>query len=234
MDPYRTLDIAYQHIASRTRQPEWQRNLGDIDTAVATIRDHDPYANKSDTLLRHLVQAGRVDSDALTVTLYALAPALRARTSRAVTAEYRNDALADLAFVLLDSPLDTPNLVRRLVNRAHNRVYKAARRVHQRGATHPVTVAPHDPERLIHHQTPTPDPANAVADRLDLTRFHDAVLDAIATGKLAPGAWIAYRDHKLRRAIDPTSPACDGVQRKLAARAATRLQPLIDTHLHVA
>ena len=51
---------------------------------------------------------------------------------------------------------------------------------------------------------------------------------AIANGEISTTLWAAYRDHRLRRALDSTSPACDGVQRKLASRASARLQTLIE------
>jgi hypothetical protein len=234
MDLYRSLDDAYQYVARRPAPPPWQAQLGDLDLLVCTIRDVRPDAGRSDTALRRLLGVGRDRRDALTVALYALAPALRARTSRAVSDDYRADALAELTFVLLDSPLDRAGLAHRLVNRAHNRVYKAARRVHQRGVVHTVTTTAHDPDWVVDRCDAASDIADVVAQRVDLGRFHAAVTPAIADGRLSPTQWAAYRDHRLRRAVDPTSPACDGVQRKLASRATAHLQPLIDTYLHAA
>lgn len=234
MNPYRNLDTAYRHLALRSTPPAWQSELGDLDGIVTAIRHDHPDPTASDTMLRRLLAVGRAEPDALTVALYALAPALRARIGRAVTDEYRADALTDLAFVLLDSALDRPRLAHRLVNRAHNRAYKAAARVTRRGVVRPVTIAPHDPEQLAHLHSSTPDIADTVAAHLDLARFHTAVHQAIAAGELSPTTWAAYRDHRLRRAVDPTAPVCNGVERKLATRAGARLQPLIDTHLHAA
>jgi hypothetical protein len=113
MNPYRNLDTAYRHLALRSTPPAWQSELGDLDGIVTAIRHDHPDPTASDTMLRRLLAVGRAEPDALTVALYALAPALRARIGRAVTDEYRADALTDLAFVLLDSALDRPRLAHR-------------------------------------------------------------------------------------------------------------------------
>lgn len=237
MNLYGTLDAAYQHLTRRPVPPAWRAELGDftdLDVVVGAIRDDRPDPRRSDTVLRVLVTLGRRDRAAMTVALYALAPALRARLGRAVTDEYRADALADLAFVLLDSPLDRPGLAHRLVNRAHTRVWKAAGRVHQRGIVSPVGITPQDPQVLTRKHGAIPDFADDVTQRVDLSRFHAAVRHAVANGDLSERAWAAYRDHRLRRGVDPTGPSCSGTERKLAGRAAPRLQPLIDRHLHAA
>lgn len=235
MNLYRQLSVAHQQLNTRQPRPGWHRDLGDLDDIVAAIRDDHPDPAASDTVLRRLLTVSRREPDALTVVLYALAPRLLARIGRAVTDEYRSDALADLAFVLLDSPLDRAGLAHRLVNRAHNRTYKAAVRTHQRGVVHPVTITPQDPDRLLRrHETAGPDMVDTVVRRIDLTRFHAAVQDALTTGTLSPAAWAAYRDHRLRRAVDPAAPVCNGTQRTTALRAAGQLQPLIDIYLHAA
>jgi hypothetical protein len=137
--------------------------------------------------------------------------------------------------VILDSPLDAPRLAHRLVNRAHTRVYKAARRVEQRGVVHIVEIAPVDPQRMpANVGTCTPDIADGVTDRLALARFNHAVLTAVENGALSGSVWAAYRDHRLRRAVDSSPPASTAVQRKLASRAVSRLQPLVDQYLHAA
>ncbi|MEZ5246043.1 MAG: hypothetical protein R2707_13170 [Acidimicrobiales bacterium] len=48
------------------------------------------------------------------VASFALVPLLRARLGRAVTDEYRNDALTELTIVLLDAPTVGAHLARRL------------------------------------------------------------------------------------------------------------------------
>lgn len=235
MNLYDTLDATYQRLARRLQQPEWQADHQTLDDLVAVIRDDRPDSARSDAILRRLLAAGRRDPDAWTVVLYALAPALWARTGRAATAEYRDDALTDLTFVLVDAiALDRPGLAHRLVNRAHNRTHKAAGRVNRRGTTQPVEIAPADPNRFAHHPSPVREVADVVADRIDLARFQAAVDAAVADGTVPAALWDAYRAHRLARAVDSTQPACNGTQRQLARRAAARLQPLIDAHLHAA
>ena len=85
---YRDLDTAYQRLV-RTRPRPWQAGYATLDELVAAIRDDHPDATRSDAVLRQLLAAGMTDNNAWTVALYALAPALRARTARAVTATYR-------------------------------------------------------------------------------------------------------------------------------------------------
>lgn len=235
MNLYRQLTTTYSQLTTRPPGPHWPHALADLDSTVSAIRDDYPDPARSDSVLRQLITLGRHDGDAVTVALYALAPALSSRLVGAVTDEHRSNALTDLTFVLLDSPLDRPGLAHRLVNRAHNRTHKAAARVHQRGVVHPVTIVPHDPQRLTsHHDTATLDIAELAVDRVDLARFHDAVQRALGTGAITPTAWNAYRDHRLRRAVDPSAPTCDGTQRTTAIRATRQLQPLIDAYLHAA
>ena len=57
---------------------------------------------------------------------------------------------------------------------------------------------------------------------------------AVEGGDLSASLWAAFRDHRLRRALDPSGPTSTGVQRKLASRAASPLQPLVDQYLHAA
>lgn len=235
MSLYRTLDNTYRRLARRTPAPVWQAGYATLDELVAAIRDDRPDSSRSDTILRALVTAGRRDPDAWTVVLYALSPALRASTKRAVTDEYRDDALTDLAFVVGDAiSLDRPRLAHRLVNRAHNRAHKAATRVHERGSVNPVVIAPTDPARFSVEPSAGPDVAELVATRVDFARFHAAVRQAIADGTLPEALWAAYQTHRLARAVDLAQPLCDGNQRQYACRAERRLQPLIDSHLHAA
>jgi hypothetical protein len=80
----------------------------------------------------------------------------------------------------------------------------------------------------------TSDIAEGVTDRLALARFNDAVVMAVDNGDLSAPVWAAFRDHRLRRAIDPSGPTSTAVQRKLASRAASRIRPLVDQYLHAA
>lgn len=237
MNLYGSLDDAYHRLARRPTPPPWSAELGgfaSLDEVVGAIRHDQPDSHRSDIVLRRLLTVARTEPDAVTVALYALAPALRTRIGAASTAEYRADALTTLAIVLLDSPLDRPRLAHRLVNRAHTRVYKAASRINRGVGSKLITITPQDPDVLTHRRGVTPDFADTVTRRVDLTRFHTAVQHAIADGELAENLWVAYRDHRLRRAVDPTALPANGSQRKLAGRAVSHLQPLVETHLHAA
>lgn len=236
MNLYRQLDDAYQRLSRRPR-PAWLVELcaGDSDEIVATIRadQADPLA--SDRALRSLIRLGRREPDALTVAMYALAPKLRARLARTVTDDYRSDALTDLAFVLLDSPIDVPRLAARIVNRAHNRTHKATRGTHKRGRVNITTVEPQPPDTFTRRsQAQDEDVAATAARRVDLARFNAAVQQAIHRGHLDATAWRAYRDHRLRRALDVDAPVCSSHERITASRTARKLSPLIDAHLHAA
>jgi hypothetical protein len=83
-------------------------------------------------------------------------------------------------------------------------------------------------------RTRAPDIADGVTDRLALARFSEAARAAVDCGDLSASVWSAYRDHRLRRAVDSSCPTSTGVQRKLASRAATRIRPLVDQYLHAA
>ncbi len=235
MNLFRHIEADYRRIARDGIPDHWRIDAATLDDAVEAIRDHRQNQERSDALTRRLATIARTDQRAAVVVLYALAPLLGARLGRAVTTEYRTDALSELAIVILDSPLDGPRLAHRLVNRAHTRVYKAARRVVERGVVHVVEIAPVDPSRMgTSFGRSTPDIAEEVTDRLALARFNDAVLKAIDSGGLSRPAWTAFRDHRLRRAVDISGPTATGVQRKLASRAALRIQPLVDQYLHAA
>lgn len=236
MNVYDALDAAYQHLAGRCRRPHWQPHDTSLDELVVAIRDDHPDPARSDATLRQLLAAAPHDPDAYTVALYALAPALRTRTERAVTVEYRADALTDLAFVLSDAiRVDRPRLAHRLVNRAHNRAHRAAGRIREHGSVQPTITSPTDPARFTDEPAATAtDVGELAAQRVDLARFHHAVEAAVADGTLSAAHWDAYRAHRLARSVDPARPPCDGTQRQLARRAAARLQPYIDLYLHAA
>jgi hypothetical protein len=235
MNLYNTIDTDYRRVARRRLPDTWELQVDSTDEAVAAIRSHQENPDRSDDLTRRLALLARTDQRAGVVLLYALAPLLRSRLGRSITEEYRNDALSELAIVILHSNLDGTRLAHRLVNRAHTRVHKAARRVEQRGVVHVVEIAPVDPRRLMGNAaTHVADIADVVVDRLAITDFNGAVLAAVESGDLSPSLWAAFRDHRLRRAIDPSGPTSTGVERKVASRAALRIQPLVDQYLHAA
>jgi hypothetical protein len=235
MNLFRHIEADYRRVARDGIPDQWCIDLVTLDDVVEAVRDHREHQERSDGLTRRLATIARTDQRAAVVVLYALAPMLGARLGRAVTAEYRTDALTELAMVILDSPLDGPRLAHRLVNRAHTRVYKAARRVEQRGVVNIVQIAPVDPHRMAASVgTCAADVADGVTDRLALARFNDAARLAVDNGDLSASLWTAFRDHRLWRALDPSGPTSTGVQRKLASRAARRIQPLVDQYLHAA
>lgn len=236
MNLFRHIEADYRRIDRDGLPDLWCIDLATLDDVIEVIRDHREQQERSDDLTRHLATIARTDQRAAVVVLYALAPLLGARLGRSVTAEYRTDALTELAMVILGSPLDGSRLAHRLVNRAHTRVYKAARRVEHRGVVHIVEIAPIDPQRMAANAgTCVSDIAEGVTNRLALARFNEAVMTAVATGDLSESVWSAFRDHRLRRALDPSGGAAStGVQRKLASRAAARVQPLVAQYLHAA
>lgn len=235
MNLFKHIEADYRRIAHDGLPDQWGIDLATLDGVVEAIRDHREHQKRSDDLTRQLATIARTDQRAAVVVLYALAPLLGARLGRAVTTEYRTDALTELAMVIFDSPLDGPRLAHRLVNRAHTRVYKAARRVEQRGVVHIVEIAPMDPQRMaVSVGTCVADIADGVTDRLALDQFNRAVQTAVAGGTLSAAVWAAYRDHRLRRAVDSSPAPSTAVQRKLASRAALRIQPLVVQYLHAA
>lgn len=235
MNLFRHIEADYRRIARDGLPDQWCIDLATLDDVVEAIRDHREHQERSDDITRRLATIARTDQRAAVVVLSALAPLLGGRLGRAVTNEYRTDALTELAMVILDSPLDGPRLAQRLVNRAHTRVYKAARRVEHRGVVNIVQIAPVDPHRMAASVgTCAPDIADGVTDRLALVRFSEAARAAVDRGDLSASVWSAYRDHRLRRAVDSSCPTSTGVQRKLASRAATQIRPLVDQYLHAA
>ena len=235
MNLFRSVEAEYRHLGRTGLPAEWRIELAGLDEVVAAIRGFRTDPLRSDQVLRQLVTIARADDRAGVVVIYALAPLLRARLGRAATEEYRTDALSELALVIIDSPLDGPRLAKRLVNRAHNRVYKAAQRVRHRGVVHPIAIVPVEPDDMARNLGgAVADIADHVAERLDLDRFCAAVEFAVDSGELSASLWAAFRAHRLRRPVDPDAPAANGIERKLAARAVPRLQPYVDQHLHAA
>lgn len=235
MKPYQQLDAAYQQIRDRhARRPI--PGLGDLDHVVDTIRKDTPDPTASDEALRDLLALGRRVREANSVALHALAPALAYRISRTATVEYHQDALTELAFVILDSDLAGARLAHRLVNRAHSRIWRAARSDRVRGHTNPVEIVPREPDRLqlLQDETGSADCfADNVVDRVSIQRFCDAVERAVEDGVIPLYVWDAYRSTRLQRAVVVGLPPTTGQERVHAHRAIRRLAPYIDAHLAV-
>lgn len=236
-DPFRDLAIAYRHLV--LRPPEWSRHpalvgYAGLDGVVAAIRDDRPDPAGSDAALRTLAAIAREDRRAATVALYSLAAELERRLARATTAEYRADALGELAAVILEGDTAGRGLGHRYVNRAHNRTHKHHHRVRHHGRATPSTVDPLPTDRVIdyHDRQSTPtDIVDLVAARVDLERFGAAVAAAIAEGDLAEQTWSTYAKHRLRVVYLPDRPPIPTRARVAAYRAAKKVQPLIDIHL---
>lgn len=234
MNPYDQLHHEFERLA-RTRHRICTGGVTPLGDLVELIRDEHIGRQRSDDLLRALVNEGRTNPDALTVALHALVPMLRTRLARAVTDEYRVDALANLAIVMLESDLATPHLARRLVNRAHNRTWRAAGRVRTSGRTRIMTNVPCDPADFeTMHARPDDRPTiDAAIERADLARFGEAVAEAIAGGDLAAHHWTTFRDLRLVRPLLPEPEPTTGRDRVAACRAARRLAPIAQRHLGV-
>jgi hypothetical protein len=237
LNPYRDLEAAYQQIARRPAHRTILRHVGDdLDSIVATIRGDTPLCGPSDHMIRSLIVAGRITTDAIMVVLYALAPELRSRLSHAATLEYHTDALGELTFVILDSNLDRPRLAHRLVNRAHNRAWRTALRVRACGALDGTAEASCPPSQLIDSPgarvAKGADLVDIVADRVDLARFRAAVERAVDAGQISPAIWAAYRNHRLRPSVT-TTRARNSRERAAAHRAGRRLAPYIHAYLGI-
>ena len=237
MKPYRDLDAAYQLIRRRhARRPI--PGLADLDQIVEAIRADTPDSATSDEMLRDLLEVGKSYPDANTVALHALAPALSYRLSKVATTEYHHDGLVELTLVLLDSDLTGPRLAHRLVNRAHTRIWKAAKTDRVRGGENPIEILPREPDRLALVGGPmatgrTDEVGDQVVDRISLQRFEAAVEEAVSSGIIPLHAWAAYRDTRLLRAVVAGMPPTTSQERVLAHRAARRLAPYVDAHLSV-
>jgi hypothetical protein len=236
-DPYRDLARTFEHLTRRP--PRWIEHAaacgsGDLNGIVKTIRDDYPDAAASDTAVRMLMKISTHDRTATTVLLYALSSELRARLRRSATAEFRCDALADLAAVLLEGDMAGTRLGHRFVNRARNRTSKQHHRVRHHGRSHPTTVDPLPSdlvEALRDRESSSIDVAEVVAARVDLERFHSAVTASIGRGVLSAAAWETYVDHRLSLPYVRQRPRSSSRERVTSWRVAKSLRPIINEHL---
>lgn len=236
-DLYRDLARTFEHLTRRP--PRWidhaaLSGFGDLDGIVRTIRDDYPDAAASDIAVRTLMTVSTQDRTATTVLLYALSSELRARLRRSATAEFRCDALTDLAAVILEGDTTGRRLGHRFVNRAHNRTSKQAHRVRHHGRLQPTTVDPLPSdlvEALRDRESSSVDVAEVVAARVDLERFHSAVAASIGRGTISAAAWETYVDHRLRLPCVRQRPRSSSRERVTAWRVAKSLRPIINEHL---
>jgi hypothetical protein len=231
-DPYRSVATAYARLDGRRRR-HLELILGaDLDDLVLRIQHHRQAPSASDDAIR---AAASAEADAHLVALHALVPELRQRIARTATTEYHADAVGNLALVLLDSDLTPNGLAPRLISRAHNRTLRAARSARIRGDSGQIVIEPCAPDILDRRRDGRPDDhtdvAEEAAQRTDLTRFGQAVQNAITAGEMAETTWSTYRDHRLRRTLVPDAAVSTGAERVAAHRAARRLAPIVSTHL---
>ena len=244
MHCYQALETAATNIIRRN--PAWLNTLpippsGAVQSpqekliAITRIICNDrPDTVASDLLARQLADIARTDTDAMTLLLAAMSRRLRNRFRTNASDEYHTDGLAFLTILMLDATLDRPRVVGRMVNRAHNHVWKASLKEYQRGTVHPVLVDPCAPETLCrwHDQrSSVDDVAEQAVRNVDLTNFARQIQQAVADRTVPPSTWINYRDHHLAHELIETGrTATDRVR---AYRAIAVVQPFIDQHLVV-
>lgn len=244
MHCYQALETAATNIIRRN--PAWLNTLPippsdavlspreKLIVITRTICNDRPDTIASDLLTRQLADIARTDTDGMTLLLAAMSRRLRNRFRTNATDEYHTDGLAFLAILMLDATLERPRVVGRMVNRAHNHVWKAAQREYQRGTANPVTVDPCAPETLCrwHDQrSSVDDVAEQAVRNADLTNFAREIQQAVADRTVPPSTWVNYRDYHLtHELIDTRRTSSDRVR---AYRAIAVVQPFIDQHLVV-
>ena len=245
MHCYQALETAATNIIRR-RNPTWLNTLAippsgavlspreKLIVITRTICNDRPDTIASDLLARQLADIARTDPDAMTLLLSAMSRRLRNRFRTNASDEYHTDGLAFLTILMLDDPLDRPRVVGRMVNRAHNHVWKASLKEYRRGTVHPVTVDPCAPETLCrwHDQrSSVDDVAEQAVRNVDLTNFARQIQQAVADRTVPPSTWINYRDHHLaHELVDTRRTSSDRVR---AHRAIAVVQPFIEQHLVV-
>ena len=196
-----------------------------------TVLADNPDPAGSDEMVRQLVGIARTNPDALTVLLHVVARRLRKRIRTNATWEYHSDALAILAIALLEDPLDNPRIVKRMVNRAHNKIWRERTSERHRGKVHPVTIDPCEPDVLARIGGRAADDVAEVAVRnADLALFHSDIQHRIATGMLPEATWTNYRDFHLRRELVAHFHRTTA-ERVRVHRAIPSLQHLFERHL---
>lgn len=186
---------AYRHLATRPVPASWTARQPALDRykscaeLVAAVRGTDRPA-EADRVVRALAAIAHHDDDAGTVLVEALVWAMRSRLAGNSSAEFRDDALVELAIVILEADdLDRlDNLAQRLVRRAHSR---ASRRLQATLSAKALECQIGDAE---HHLSSDDDPAVVAADRAHLDETLAIIDHSIQTGQLSPRAWEDCRD----------------------------------------
>jgi hypothetical protein len=160
--------------------------VADLVDAVRNYRE--PVV--ADQVVRALASLAHHDTDAGMVLLEALVWALRSRAGGNCSGAFRDEALVELAIVVLeaDDLAELDNLPQRLARRAHARV---SRRLQVESATRRRELAIGDIELQIPHPD---DPADIATDRAHLAATLAVIDRHVESGRLSERAWEDCRD----------------------------------------
>lgn len=215
-----------------------------LDDLFTLIRQFDD-TQASDVALRRLAahrgsneHGCPTNADAVTLIVGALAPQLRAWTSRGRSAEFHDDLLGDLALVVCDA-IDRGDfqtcdrLAARLRWRAHVRTSKRLRRTRVHGERNLTVTDPCSPEVLTilhaeHTQSSSDPVGDAAVARFELGKFAASCRGAVEAGSLPAKSWDEYREHRLRRMLVESDGPVPDADRKRAERAAAKVQVIIN------
>ncbi len=163
-----------------------------IADIVAAVRDsHRP--DRADDTVRALVALSRADNEATAVLLEALVRHLHSVTGPGTTADFRDDLLVDLVFVIHDS--DDLHQVNRLPKRLARRAYARARRRIEGERLYYERLA------QLPEATLSDDVAEIATDRVQLQAIHQTVQENIERGAITQAAWDDYRGGRLAPAV---------------------------------
>ncbi len=183
-----TLDGCLQHLRRRPVPDEWCNGrrldrMESVEDLVAAVRSLD---QRSDEVLRALLEADTQQETASEVILAALVPFVLARC--AGRPDRVDEFLAELAIVIGEERQGgilrstTRRVANQLLDRAWGRVRLPARRVHQ-----PIAV---DPARLHRRLLAAePDPADIAVEHVDLASAYDQMVALRRSDTAVDRAW---------------------------------------------
>lgn len=187
----------YARVAQRPTPAPWSAtrpalaNYATPATLVAAIRDtNEP--GVSDTLVRAMLDLAPLHADASLVLLEAIAPAAIARLGT-TSPEYREEVLADLACVILDSDdlHDLDRLTYRLAGRATQRARRRLRN-EQRWADNAVAL-----DVGLDYIQPARSAEDIAVARVQLEDVCRLLAEALESGALLPFEWDEFREGRL-------------------------------------
>lgn len=184
----RSLDVCLQAPRLRALRDGWSKDsrlcgLSSIEELVAVIRSLD---QRSDDVLRVLLEADTQQETATEVILAALVPFVLARCLG--RPDRVDEFLAELAIVIGEERQGgilrstTRRVANQLLDRAWGRVRLPARRVHQPIAVDPVRLH----RRLLAAE---PDPADLAVERVDLASAYDEMVVLRRSDTAVDRAW---------------------------------------------